>query len=77
MWAAQSGKDLYIEKSGAMLIDESYAMADDLKRYGVVYQSGAQRKNQYAFEFAVGLARSGKLGRLTAYMPIRPSDSVR
>jgi predicted dehydrogenase len=66
MWAAQSGKDMYIEKPGAMSINESYTMAENVKRYGVVYQSGAQRKNQYAFEFAVGLARSGKLGRLTA-----------
>jgi predicted dehydrogenase len=66
MWAAQSGKDMYIEKPGAMSINESYAMADNVKRYGVVYQSGCQRKNQFAFEFAVGLARSGKLGRLLA-----------
>jgi len=66
MWAAQSGKDMYIEKPGAMSIMESYAMADNVRRYGVVYQSGCQRKNQYAFEFAVGLARSGKLGRLLA-----------
>ena len=66
MWAAQSGKDMYIEKPGAMSINESYAMADNVRRYGVVYQSGAQRKNQFAFEFAVGLARSGKLGRLQA-----------
>ena len=64
MWAAQSGKDMYIEKPGAMSIMESYAMADNVRRYGVVYQSGCQRKNQFAFEFAVGLARSGKLGRL-------------
>jgi len=66
MWAAQSGKDMYIEKPGAMSIHESYAVADNVRRYGVVYQSGCQRKNQYAFEFAVGLARSGKLGRLLA-----------
>lgn len=66
MWAAQSGKDMYIEKPGAMSIMESYAMADNVRRYGVVYQSGAQRRNQFAFEFAVGLARSGKLGRLLA-----------
>jgi predicted dehydrogenase len=66
MWAAQSGKDMYIEKPGAMSINESYTMADNVRRYGVVYQSGAQRKNQFAFEFAVGLARSGKLGRLLA-----------
>jgi hypothetical protein len=66
MWAAQSGKDMYIEKPAAMSIMESYALADNVRRYGVVYQSGCQRKNQYAFEFAVGLARSGKLGRLLA-----------
>jgi len=66
MWAAQSGKDMYIEKPAAMSINESYALADNVRRYGVVYQSGAQRKNQYAFEFAVGLARSGRLGRLLA-----------
>jgi predicted dehydrogenase len=66
MWAAQSGKDMYIEKPGAMSINESYAVAENVKRYGVVYQSGCQRKNQYAFEFATGLARSGKLGRLLA-----------
>ena len=66
IWAAQSGKDMYVEKPGAMSIMESYALADNVRRYGVVYQSGAQRKNQYAFEFAVGLARSGKLGRLLA-----------
>lgn len=63
-WAAQHGKDMYEEKPAAMSIDESYALADNVRRYGVVYQSGCQRKNQYAFEFAVGLARSGKLGRL-------------
>lgn len=66
MWAAQSGKDMYIEKPAAMSIMESYALADNVRRYGVVYQSGCQRKNQFAFEFAVGLARSGKLGRLLA-----------
>ena len=66
MRAAQAGKDMYIEKPAAMSIAESYAMADNVRRYGVVYQSGCQRKNQYAFEFAVGLARSGKLGRLLA-----------
>jgi predicted dehydrogenase len=66
MWAAQSGKDMYIEKPAAMSIQESYALADNVRRYGIIYQSGAQRKNQFAFEFAVGLARSGKLGRLLA-----------
>jgi predicted dehydrogenase len=66
IWAAQSGKDMYIEKPATMSIMESYSLADNVRRYGIIYQSGCQRKNQYAFEFAVGLARSGKLGRLLA-----------
>ena len=66
MWAAQSGKDMYSEKPAAMSIMESYALAENVRRYGVIYQSGCQRKNQFAFEFAVGLARTGKLGRLLA-----------
>jgi predicted dehydrogenase len=66
IWAAQSGKDMYIEKPATMSIMESYALADNVRRYGIVYQSGCQRKNQYAFEFATGLARSGMLGRLLA-----------
>jgi predicted dehydrogenase len=66
IWAAQAGKDMYIEKPATMSIMESYALADNVRRYGIVYQSGCQRKNQFAFEFAVGLARSGKLGRLLA-----------
>jgi predicted dehydrogenase len=66
IWAAQSGKDMYIEKPAAMSINESYALADNVRRYGVVYQSGCQKKNQFALNFAVGLARSGRLGRLLA-----------
>jgi predicted dehydrogenase len=66
IWAAQSGKDMFIEKPATMSIMESYALMDNCRRYQTIYQSGCQRKNQYAFEFAVGLARSGKLGRLLA-----------
>ena len=49
IWAAQAGKDMYIEKPATMSIMESYALADYVRRYGIVYQSGCQRKNQYAF----------------------------
>jgi predicted dehydrogenase len=66
IWAAQCGKDMYCEKPAAMSIMEAYALADNVRRYGVVYQSGCQRRNLFEFEFAVGLARSGKLGRLRA-----------
>jgi predicted dehydrogenase len=32
MWTAQSGKHMYIEKPGAMSINESYMMADNALR---------------------------------------------
>ena len=63
MWAAQSGKDMYIEKPGAMSINESYAMADNIRRYGVVYQSGAQRKNLWEIRLCC------------SFMPPFPSQS--
>lgn len=64
IWAAQSGKDIYCEKPAAMTIAECYALAENIKRYGAVFQAGTQRRNLPHFEYAVGLARSGKLGVL-------------
>jgi hypothetical protein len=64
VWAAQSGKDIYCEKPAAISIAECFALADNVRRYGVVYQAGCQRRNVPNFELAVGLARSGRLGRL-------------
>jgi hypothetical protein len=65
-WAAQSGKDIYCEKPAAITIAEAFALAENVRRYGVVYQAGCQRRNVPNFELAVGLARSGKLGKLLA-----------
>ena len=36
-----------------------------MRRYGRVFQAGTQRRNVANFRFAVELARSGKLGKLT------------
>jgi hypothetical protein len=66
VWAAQSGKDIYCEKPAAISMGECFALADNVRRYGVVYQAGCQRRNVPNFELAVGLARSGKLGKLLA-----------
>lgn len=66
VWAAQSGKDIYCEKPAAISIAECFALAENVRRYGVVYQAGCQRRNVPNFEIAVGLARSGKLGKLQA-----------
>lgn len=63
--AARAGKDMYCEKPSSVTIAESRAVAETMSRYGRIFQCGTQRRNVSNFVFAVGLARSGKLGRLT------------
>jgi predicted dehydrogenase len=64
--AAKAGKDIYCEKPCSMTIAESQALADTMRRYGVIYQAGTQRRSVANFIFATNLCRSGKLGKLTA-----------
>ena len=62
--AAKAGKDIYCEKPISLTIAEGRAVADTVKRYGTVYQSGTQRRSNACFRFAVEVARNGMLGRL-------------
>ncbi|MEN6603972.1 MAG: Gfo/Idh/MocA family oxidoreductase [Bryobacteraceae bacterium] len=62
--AAEAGKHIYCEKPCSMTIQESQALDAAIRRYGVVYQAGCQRRNGKNFVFAVEMARSGKLGKL-------------
>jgi predicted dehydrogenase len=62
--AMQAGKDLYCEKPGSMTVAEGREVADTAKRYGRVFQTGAQRLSEPNFIFATELARTGMLGNL-------------
>ena len=62
--AARAGKDIYCEKPISLTIAEGRAVADTIRRYGTVYQSGTQRRSNACFRFAVEVAQSGMLGRL-------------
>ncbi|UCD48531.1 MAG: Gfo/Idh/MocA family oxidoreductase [Phycisphaerales bacterium] len=62
--AAKAGKDIYCEKPISLTIAEGRAVADTMKRYGTVYQSGTQRRSNACFRFGVDIARSGMLGQL-------------
>jgi len=62
--SAKSGKDVYVEKPCAFTIGECRELSDTMHRYGRVFQGGMQRRSIGNFQFAVHLARSGKLGRL-------------
>lgn len=62
--AARAGKDMYCEKPCTKNIVESLALAAIMKRCGVIFQAGTQRRNLPHFAFACELAASGRLGKL-------------
>jgi predicted dehydrogenase len=65
-YAARAGKDIYCEKPVTKNITQSLALAQIMRRTGRVFQAGTQRRNLPHFAFACELARTGKLGKLTA-----------
>jgi predicted dehydrogenase len=64
MNAAHAGKDMYCEKPCTKNISQSLILKDTMRRSGVVFQVGTQRRNLPHFAFACELARTGKLGKL-------------
>ena len=75
--AMKAGKDVYSEKPSCMTIAEGQAVVDAAKRYGRVYQTGAQRLSEGNFVFCIEMARMGRLGRVhTAYAHIAPWDAA-
>jgi predicted dehydrogenase len=62
--AAKAGKDMYCEKPCTKNISQSLILAETMRRTGVVFQAGTQRRNLPHFAFACELARTGKLGKL-------------
>jgi len=62
--AAKAGKDVYCEKPCAKTIMDCLSLREAFHRTGRVYQAGTQRRSLPNFEFAVDLARHGRLGKL-------------
>jgi predicted dehydrogenase len=77
--AAKAGKDVYCEKPTAITIRESQMMRDAVRRYGRVFQAGAQQRSEYGgkFRMACELVRSGRIGKLkTVYSHIEGGGPV-
>ena len=64
MLAANAGKDVYCEKPCTKNISQSLILAETFRRTGQIFQAGTQRRNLPHVQFAVDLARRGKLGKL-------------
>ncbi len=70
--AMRAGKDVYCEKPSCLTIAQGQEVVRTARRYGRVYQTGAQRLSEPNHIFAIEMARSGRLGRIhTAYADIR------
>ena len=64
MAAMQAGQDVYCEKPGALTIAQGQALVAATKRYGRVFQTGAQRASEANFIVAGELVRQGYLGKI-------------
>jgi hypothetical protein len=75
--AMRAGKDVYTEKPSCMTIAEGRAVVETARRYGRVYQTGAQRLSEAHHVYCIEMARSGRLGKIhTAYAHIAPWDAA-
>jgi predicted dehydrogenase len=62
--AASTGKHIYCEKPLSLTIAEGRAMAEAVRRHGVIFQTGTQRRSSEQFRFVCELIRNGRIGRL-------------
>jgi len=76
--AMRAGKDVYTEKPSCLTIAEGQAVVATARRYGRVYQTGTQRLSEANHVFAIEMARTGRLGKVsTAYAHIAPWDAAK
>jgi predicted dehydrogenase len=62
--AVKAGMDVYCEKPLSLTIRQAREMADTVKRYGRIFQTGTQQRSWYEFRFACELVRNGYIGRV-------------
>ena len=73
--AAEAGKDIYCEKPVSMTIHEARAMANTVRRYGRVLQTGLQQRSEPQFRKAIEMIHDGRLGRLKMVYPNLPGTA--
>jgi predicted dehydrogenase len=78
VWAMRAGKDVYCEKPACLTMAQGRMVVETARRYGRVYQTGAQRLSEPHHVFGIEMARSGRLGQIhTVYADIRWRDGMR
>ncbi|MBL7153494.1 MAG: Gfo/Idh/MocA family oxidoreductase, partial [Phycisphaerae bacterium] len=62
--AVRSGKDVYCEKPLTLTIAEGRKLADEVKRYGRVFQTGSQQRSSSNFRKGCEYVVNGRIGKL-------------
>ena len=76
--AMRAGKDVYCEKPACLTMAQGQMVVETARRYGRIFQTGAQRLSEPNHVFAIEMARSGRLGPIhTVYADCRWRDGLR
>ena len=62
--AAAAGKDIYCEKPLGLTVEDGRAMAEAVRRHGVVLQTGSHERSRPQTRFVCEQVRNGRIGRL-------------
>ncbi|OHB76383.1 MAG: hypothetical protein A2Z25_20180 [Planctomycetes bacterium RBG_16_55_9] len=62
--AVRASKDVYCEKPLTLTIAEGRTLADEVKRYGRVFQTGSQQRSGAEFHKACEMVVNGRIGHL-------------
>lgn len=64
IWAAQAGKDVFVEKPISHNIWEGRKLLEAARKYNRIMQSGTQTRSSYAIKEAIAWLRAGNLGKI-------------
>ena len=73
--AVRAGKDVYCEKPLTLTIAEGRILANEVKRYGRILQTGSQQRSSDNFRFACELVRNGRIGKVHTVRVGIPSNN--
>ena len=64
IWAAQAGKDSYIEKPISHNLWEGRQLVEAARKYGRIMQAGTQTRSSFAIKEAIAWLHAGNLGKI-------------
>jgi predicted dehydrogenase len=73
--AVRAGKDVYCEKPLTLTILEGRVLANEVKRYGRVLQTGSQQRSSAEFRQACELVRNGYIGAVKTVVVGLPGNN--